>query len=261
MRGACVSVLLGVALAAGLPALSQQTGYSGHGAESVSPELIVKYAAPPLDASVSRRIQAMLDVRAPGLGLVSEDGSRLYFGWRITGTPQVFRLTAPKGFPVQMTGGEDRTSILAITPDGKSLVLGRDVGGQENPGIYLQSADGGSLLTIQKIDKVQTFLDFVTEDGKELYFHANDVAPDTYAIYRYDLASRVKTSVFSEKGLWEVADHAGQGADLRLLLVKATGSFAREFAEYVPATKKLTSLLGAGETTEYDAAYPSSRSL
>ena len=256
MKGAFASALLGASLAASLPALSQQqTGYSGHGAESVSPELIAKYAAPPLDASVSGRIQAMLDVRSPGLGLVSEDGSRLYFGWRITGTSQVFRLTAPKGFPVQMTGGEDRTSILAITPDGKWLVLGRDVGGQENPGIYLQSADGGPLLTVQKIDKVQTFLDFVTEDGKELYFHSNDVAPDSYAIYRFDLASRVKTPVFAEKGLWEVADHAGQGADLRLLLVKATGSFAREYAEYVPATKKLTPLLGAGETNEYDAAY------
>ena len=255
MKDVCASALLGALLASGLPALSQQSGYSGLGAESVTPELIAKYAAPPLAPAVSRRIQTMLDVRAPGLGVVAPDGSRLYFGWRITGTPQVFRLTAPKGFPVQMTGGEDRTTVLAITPDGKWLVLGRDVGGQENPGLYLQSADGGPLLTVQKIDKVQTFLDFVTEDGKELYFHANDVAPDSYAIYRYDLASRVKTPVFAEKGLWEVADHAGQGADLRLLLVKATGSFAREYVEYVPATKKLTPLLGAGETNEYDAAY------
>ena len=37
--------------------------------------------------------------------------------------------------------------------------------------------------------------------------------------------------------------------------MKSTGSFSREFAEYVPATKKLTPLLGAGEKTEYDAAY------
>ena len=41
---------------------------------------------------------------------------------------------------------------------------------------------------MQKTEKVQTFFDFLTDDGKELYFHANDVAPDSYAIYRYDLA-------------------------------------------------------------------------
>ncbi len=236
-------------------ALAQQPSYSGLGAGSVSPELVAKYAAPPLLPAVSRRIQTMLDVRAPGLGLVSPDGSRLYFGWRITGTPQLFRLNAPKAFPVQMTGGEDRTTLEGITPDGKWLVLSRDVGGEENPGLFLQASNGGPLRTVQKTDKVQTLPDFVTDDGKELYFHANDVAPDSYAIYSYDLASGTKTLVFGEKGLWSVGDHIGKGADLRLLLVKSTGALSTEYAEYVPATKKLTPLLGAGETTEYDAAY------
>jgi len=255
MKKMSALVLAGFLLTSGSLALSQQSGYSGLGAGSVPPALVAKYAPPPLDPAVSRRIQAMLDVRSPGLGLVAPDGSRLYFGWRITGTPQVFRLNAPKGFPVQMTGGEDRTVLAGITPDGKWIVLSRDVGGEENPGLYLQPADGGPLKVVQKIEKVQTFFDFVTEDGRELYFHANDAAPDSYAIYRYDLASGKKTPVFGEKGLWEVADHTGAGAGLRLLLVKATGSFSREYSEYVPATKKLTPLLGAGEATEYDAAY------
>ena len=236
-------------------AFAQQPSYSGLGAESVPRELVAKYAAPPLDPGVSRRIQSMLDVRAPGLGVVVPDGSRLYFGWQITGTSQVFRLNAPKGFPIQMTGGEDRTALEGIMPDGKWLVLSRDVGGEENPGLYLQPADGGPLRTVQRTDKVQTFFDFVAEDGKELYFHANDVAPDSYAIYRYDVASGSKTPVFGEKGLWSVGDHIGKGVDRRLLLVKATGSFSTEYAEYVPATKRFTPLLGAGEATEYDAAY------
>ena len=244
-----------VLLLAASAALAQQPAYSGLGAESVSPELVAKYAAPPLPPGVSRRIQAMLDVRAPGLGVVAPDGSRLYFGWRITGTPQVFRLTEPKGFPVQMTGGEDRTSVLAITPDGRWLVLSRDVGGDENPGLYLQPAEGGPLRTVQKLPKVQTFLDFVTDDGKEVYFHSNDLAPDSYAIHKVDLATGVRTPVFVEKGLWAVGDHRGNGPGLRLLLVKSTGALSTEYAEYVPATKTLTPLLGAGETTEYDAAY------
>lgn len=255
MKSVSASALLGALLASSLPAVSQQSGYSGLGAGSVPAEIIAKYAAPPLDPAVSRRIQTMLDVRAPGLGFVAPDGSCLYFGWRITGTPQVFRLNAPKAFPVQITGGEDRTTVEGITPDGKWLVLSRDVGGQENPGLYLQPADGGPLRTVQKTEKVQTFFDFVGDDGKELYFHANDVAPDSYAIYRFDLAAGTRTPVFGEKGLWSVADHRGTGADLRLLLVKATGALSTEFAEYVPATKAFTPILGAGEATEYDAAY------
>ena len=96
MKGVCAPALFGALLASGMPALSQQP-YSGHGAESVAPALVAKYAAPPLEPAVSRRIQTMLDVRTPGLGIVAPDGARLFFGWRITGTPQIFRLDAPKG--------------------------------------------------------------------------------------------------------------------------------------------------------------------
>lgn len=244
-------------LAASVAAIAQTTApaYSGLGAASVTPELIAKYAPPPLDPRVTRGIQAMLDVRAPGLGVVAPDGGKLYFTWRITGVSQVFRLDQPKGFPVQMTGGEDSTTLHAITPDGRWLVLARDVGGEENPGLYLQAAGGGPLKKIFHADKVQAELDFVSDDGREIWFHANNVAPDSYAIYKYDIASGTTTLVFGEKGLWAVADRRGSGADLRLLLVKLTGSFAREYAEYVPATKQFTSLLGVGEAVEYNAAY------
>ena len=97
----------------------------------------------------------MLDVRAPGLGIPSPDGKALYFGWRITGSAQVFKLDQPKGFPVQLTGGEDNTALRAVTPDGKWIVLARDSGGEENPGLYLQPAAGGPLRTVFQARKVQ----------------------------------------------------------------------------------------------------------
>ena len=252
MRAVSLTLVL---LFAASAAPAQQPSYSGHGADSVPAEVVAKFAPPPLDPALTRSIEVMLDVRSPGLGVVSPDGRRLYFGWRITGTPQVFRVDGPKAFPVQMTGGEDRTGIEAVTPDGRWIVLQRDVGGEEDPGLYLQPADGGPLTTVHKVARVRSLFDFVTEDGQALYFHANDIAPDSYAIYRYDIASGAKTLVFGEKGLWAVADHQGRGADLRLLLVKATGSFAREYFEYAPATKTLRPLLGTGEATEYEALY------
>src|SRR5262245_4892785 len=67
-------------------------GYRGHGAESVPPEVIAKYAPPPLPAELSRKIQAMLDVRAPGAGLLAPDGKRFFFTWSVTGVTQVWRL-------------------------------------------------------------------------------------------------------------------------------------------------------------------------
>ncbi len=224
MKRVSALLLTGFLFTSGSLALSQPSGYKGLGAESVPPELVAKYAAPPLDPAVSRRIQTMLDVRAPGLGVVAPDGSRLYFGWRITGTPQVFRLTRRRipGPDDGRRGPHDRRGDHARRQVARSLARRRRR--RRTPGSISSPRDGGPLKTVQKVDKVQTFFDFVTRDGKELYFHANDVAPDSYAIYKYDLASGAKTLVFGEKGLWSVGDHAGQAPTSRLLLVKATGS-------------------------------------
>src|SRR5260221_11689917 len=100
-------ITLGLSMLA--PTAHAQTPYSGHGAGSIPPEVVKKYAPPTLDPEVSRRIQTMIDVRSPGLGRVTSDGKRLFFRWSITGTPAVWRVDGPKSFPVQVTGGEDRT--------------------------------------------------------------------------------------------------------------------------------------------------------
>ena len=243
---------LALAALLAFPALAQQPVYQGHGADSVPPEVIAKHVAPPLPSELSRKIQNLMDVRAPGGGQLSPDGKRLYFGWAVTGTPQVWRLDGPNTFPIQMTGGEDRTSLADITPDGKTLVLSRDRKGEENPGLYLMPADGGPMKAVQHLPKVQTAFEFVSEDGRWLYFRSNDVKPNAYAIYRYELATGKRETVFAEDGLWGVADHRPDG---RLLLYKATGSLRGEYWEWDPARKAKTPLLGVEKPGEYRAQY------
>ena len=246
------AAVLAFAALLALPALAQQPAYQGHGADSIAPEVIAKHVAPPLPSELSRKIQNLMDVRSPGGGQLSPDGKRLYFGWAVTGTPQVWRLDGPNTFPIQMTGGEDRTSLADITPDGRTLVLSRDRKGEENPGLYLMPAGGGPLKAVQHLPKVQTSFEFVSEDGKWLYFRSNDVKPNAYAIYRYELATGKKETVFSEDGLWGVADHRPDG---RLLLYKATGSLRGEYWEWDPAKKAKTPLLGVEKPGEYRAQY------
>ena len=232
---------------------SSKNVYAGHGADSVPPELIAKYAPTPIPSDVSRRIQAMLDVRAPIGSRISPDGSNVYFAWTVTGTPQVWKADGPRRFPTQLTGGEDVTRVAAILPDGKWLVVSRDRKGEENPGLYLLSVDGGALKEVQHKAKVQTQLQFVSDDGKHLYFRANDVKVDSYAIYKYEIASGKRDLVFGEDGLWSVADHQGT----KLLLSKATGALTSEIWEYDEATKKTTAVFGQNEKEEYEPAYAS----
>jgi dipeptidyl aminopeptidase/acylaminoacyl peptidase len=244
-----------VAIGSAAPALAQGQGYAGHGADSVPREKLVKYAPPALPADVTRRVQTMLDVRGAALGTVAPDGKRLFFTWAITGTPQVWRLDGPKAFPVQMTGGEDRTAVSDITPDGTTLVLSRDVGGQEDPGLYLQSTSGGPLRVVHHKKGTRAGLAFVTPDSKALYYSTNDIKPDSYALYRHDIASGQRELVFDQPGLWSVADKRTDNGSLKLLLSKATGSLSREYAEFDVATKAVTPLLGQNERTEYSMRY------
>ena len=243
--------VLGLLLAAAAPALAQ-TAYTGHGAGSLPPEIVARYAPKPLPAELASRIQVLMDVRAPGLGVVTADGSRLFFGWSVTGTPQVWRLDGPDRFPVQLTGGEERTSVAGLMPDGRTVIVQRDRKSEENPGLYLVPAEGGAPTAIQHLPGVQTFFDFVTPDGEWVYFHANDQKPDAYAVYRWNARTRAKETLLSEPGLWSVADHRDDG---RLLLQKATGSLSSEYSEWDPATRKLTPVIGQGESAEYQVRY------
>ena len=227
-------------------------GYAGLGADSLSPQEVARYAPAPLDERVSRRIQALLDVRGSGAGLTTSRGDRQIYTSRITGVDQVFRQDGPMKYPVELTGGEDRTQVVAISPDDSFAVVSRDVGGQENAGVYLLSLDGGPLRVVQHTPKIQTQLQYVTDDSKALYFRANDQDPASYAIYRYAIASGKREVVFDDKGLWSIADHRG---DASWLLVKAIGSTQQEIYEYDLAARKLTPVIGQGEHEEYQVAY------
>ena len=225
---------------------------SDQNAGGVTPEIAAKYAPSPLPPDVRRRVQSMLDVRSPGAGAVTLDGTRMFFTWSVTGSAQVWRLDGPQRFPVQLTGGEDVTTLDDVMPDGRHIVVSRDRGGEENPGLYLQSAEGGPLEVIAQKDKVQTFLSFVSEDGGSIYYRANDRKPDAYAIYRYDVANKQPELVFDQDGLWDVADHRPDG---RLLLAKETGNASRQFYEFDPRTKALAPLLGQNESEDHEAAF------
>ncbi|MFN5389081.1 MAG: hypothetical protein ACK5CM_07810 [Pseudanabaena sp.] len=122
------------------PAVAQ---YTGLGKESLDPAILKRYAPTPLPPTVTRPIESILDVRSPGMGMVTPDGKRMFFTWGITGTVQVWRLDGAQKFPVQVTGGQDATTVSGMSRVGKFLIRSRVRHGVENPGIFLQSTKGG----------------------------------------------------------------------------------------------------------------------
>ena len=239
-------------------AQSSNPTYQGLGRDSLDAETLKRYAPPALPAHVTRPIETILDVRSPGMGMVTPDGKRMFFSWGVTGTSQVWRLDGAQRFPVQVTGGQDATTIAGMTVDGKYLILSRDRQGEENPGLYLQSTQGGELEVIQHIKGVRTALQYVDNDGRTIYFSANDIKPDANIIYRYDLQTKQKVQISGGDGLWWIADvfvNPDTGKRQKFLFGKATGSLAREYYEYDVSTRTTKPLIGQGEQQEYSIQY------
>jgi dipeptidyl aminopeptidase/acylaminoacyl peptidase len=225
--------------------------YQGHGATSIAPELVARFAPAPLDRARSAHIQSMMDVRGTGTGILTTKGDRMVYASRVTGVQQIWRQDGPSTFAVQLTGGEDTTSVVGLTPDDRFVVVERDRGGEENPGLYLLPIEGGPLREIQHKPGVQTFHEVVSDDGRWLYFRANDVEPSSYALYRHEIATGKRETVLAEPGLWTIADLRGD----KLLLRKLLGNTQTEIHELDLPTGKRTPLLGVGEVAMYDARY------
>jgi dipeptidyl aminopeptidase/acylaminoacyl peptidase len=229
------------------------SSYRGHGAGSLSAETLARYAPGELDPALKTKLEVRLDLRSPGMGMLSPDGKRLFFTWDVTGVRQVWRIDGPRSFPVQLTAGQDVTLLRDVTPDGRTLILSRDRAGEEYPGLYLLSVEGGALETIQHKTRVQTFFQLLEDDGAALWFSANDIDPASRALYRYDLKTKKAELKFSQHGQWSLVDRDARG---RLLLEKATGALAREVYVWDPAvSKEPVGVIGVGENTEYDAQF------
>lgn len=231
---------------------SSNAGYSGLGSESVPPEVLAEFAPKPLAPDLANQVRKLLEVQAPGLGMVNPTNNALYFTWAVTGVSQVWKLNKPLGFPEQLTSGTDPTGLVDITGDWKHLVLSRDRAGEENPGLYIQSLTGGPLVEIQHKKGVRTTYLHSTGDGSTIFYKANDQKPDSYAIYAYSVGSGNKELIFSEPGLWFLADVL---SDQVFLLGKSTGSLTAEYYTFTLRDRKLTPILGQGEKEEYSAIF------
>lgn len=230
-----------------------QAQYSGHGTDSISAETLKKYTAPALTPAMSNKLTKMIEVAAPGMGMLSPDKKTLYFSWKVTGQVHVWKIDGPQKFPVQLTSGADMVTLRDISHDGKFLILSKDVNGQENPGLYKMDVKTGIMTELYRKDKVQVSSSFMTKDSKYLFITANDKKPDSYSTYKMNIETRELELIYEGEGNWYVADQLNDGQTL--LFVKYLGGRINEWYRYDVATKKMEPILGQGEGNDYDLAF------
>lgn len=227
--------------------------YKGFGSDSLSEEVLKKFAPRSLPSRKLRKIQSYLDIKSPSLGILSPNGKNYYFNWKITGSNQIWKINGPKSYPTQMTGGEDQAKLRAITPNGKYLLITRDLKGDEYPGLYLQSVKGGPLITVFKKKKTKVYPAYITKDSKHLYYRSNDKHKKGQTFYKWNFKTQKRKIIFDRKiGYWSMADYIEGGIHL---ISKWRGGSLSEYFTYNENTKKLTPLFGQGENEWYSAQF------
>ncbi|WP_372652187.1 prolyl oligopeptidase family serine peptidase [Halobacteriovorax sp.] len=224
-------------------------GYSGHGVEAIDSVVLKKYSPKAIPKELKTEIEAQNEIRTTGLGQLTPDGKQMFFSWTVTGVRQIWKITGPKSFPIQMTGGENATSLEDISNDGKYLILSRDQGGDEYPTLFLQNAkSGGELIKIFGKTKVKvSYLD-QNEDGSKIYFRANDISPTTWGIYEYDIKTKRKELVYKGEGYWWIVEILNDG---NMILGHALGNIGREYFLFDRKTSTSKPILGQGESEYY----------
>ncbi len=208
--------------AAGKPAAG---GYSGLGAESISPQEVARLGRRrssraasrphPGDAGRPRRRRAAaLTPKGDRMMFTCEGHRHARQMWRQDGPMRRSRCSSPAARITQRAGRRSR-------PTTRWAVVERDRRRRRRtPALYLHADRRRAAADDPAHGRgVQTFHELISDDGRRLYYRANDIDPASYAIYRYDRTAGKRETVSSTTpGPWSIAGPPRQHA---WLLVKA----------------------------------------
>ncbi len=173
----------------------------------LSPSTRVSAAADELDRTIALMARIGLST-SPSL---SPDGNQIAFVSNMSGIPQIWRLPAQGGFPVQVTASEDPVGFVRWSPDGNWLAFNVAPGGGFNEQIYVVRPDGTGQRRLTEGGKENNFLGDWTYDGKYLTFSSNRRGAAATDSYLLEVATGQIKMVAENKGTGGINDVSRDG--------------------------------------------------
>jgi dipeptidyl aminopeptidase/acylaminoacyl peptidase len=145
-------------------------------------------------------IERYLNIRGATSSALSPTGEQLAFLTNISGTPQVWMVSAGGGWPDQMTFFPDRVDFISWSPDGSGLIFGKAIGGDENSQLYLMVPDGSQIRALTSEPKVRHNFGGWSHDGKKISYASNQRNKDFFDIYVMEVATGSSQLVYQQDG-------------------------------------------------------------
>ncbi|MBA3355115.1 MAG: S9 family peptidase [Pyrinomonadaceae bacterium] len=145
-------------------------------------------------------IERYLNIRSATSPALSPTGDRIAFLTNISGTPQLWMVSAQGGWPDQMTFFPDRVDFISWSPDGSGLIFGKSIGGDENAQLYWMAPDGSQIRALTSEPKVRHDFGGWAHDGKKISYASNQRNRDFFDIYVMDVATGSSQLVYQQDG-------------------------------------------------------------
>ncbi len=202
-------------------------------------------------ASFSQRNSELMP-RVLDSGIIAPDGGSVFVTAEAAGIPQVWKVNEPLGVMTQLTFGTEANHVVAITLDGRFVVIRRQGKSESEAGLFLLPREGGALVEVQDVNGVRASYVSCSSDGEMIVYLANDLKSDSFALYSYEFESGKRELLFSEPGDWSVTDTFG---GIFFLMGRSKGEGEKEYFVWNLGTGALQPLVGQKTKGIYNVGF------
>jgi dipeptidyl aminopeptidase/acylaminoacyl peptidase len=128
----------------------------------------------------------------------SPDGEKIAFTTDLSGRPNLWKVSANGGWPLQLAQSDDRQYDATWSPDGKWIVYQQDSGGNELWDLYAVPSAGGQATNLTNTPDIREESALWSHSGKTLSLGYKPKESTTYDIALMDWATKVVHKLTNE---------------------------------------------------------------
>jgi dipeptidyl aminopeptidase/acylaminoacyl peptidase len=175
--------------------------------------------APAVDEELAGKIEAIARIGACYHPTIAPDGSAIAFVSDLSGSPQVWKVSAKGGWPERLTAFDDPVLDAAWSPSGEWIAFTLAPGGGMNGQICLVRPDGVELRRLTKKGPTNNWLNCWSRDGRLLGYTTNERDPSRLECVAADIRTGEVKHLGQTPGTGDVADFAPDGQIALALIV------------------------------------------
>jgi dipeptidyl aminopeptidase/acylaminoacyl peptidase len=174
---------------------------------------------PEFAGELARRIEAIARIGACYHPTIAPDGSAIAFVSDLSGSPQVWKVSAKGGWPEQLTAFEDPVIEAAWSPSGEWIAFSLAPGGGMNGQICLVRPDGMEFRRLTKGGPTNNWLNCWSRDGRLLGYSTNERDPSRLECVAIEIRTGESKHLGQIPGTGDVVDFAPDGKIALTLIV------------------------------------------